>query len=364
MRNLLGSVIVAVVLSAAVSAGAADPCKTACKTTKKSCLRTAATAFSAAKAGCAADPATRKTCLQSAKAARTSAKASCKSTFKSCKTACGGGGGGGGACKTSSFGDWLATVNGWRGIAGLPPVTENPEWSQGALAHARYVVREDTVGHTEDPSSPDYSAEGLAAAQNGNVAGTSDLAANDAWAIDAWMSGPFHAVGIIDPVLQVSGFGIFHEDGPALRTGAVLDVLRGRTGDPVQGPVILPSDGGVLPVDRYAGNEAPDPLTSCPGYTPPTGFPLVVMVGPGFSGTTVTAHSLTRDGTAVEHCVFDGSTYANPDPAMQSAGRSVLGGRDAVVMMAKDPLAKGATYQASVTVNGEQIDWSFTVDCP
>jgi uncharacterized protein YkwD len=365
MRTLVIASLVLALFS--VPARGANPCKVACKTTKKTCLQSATSAFSAAKAACLADPATKKTCLQSAKAARTSAKASCKSAFKSCKTACGsggGGGGGGGTCAKSSFGDWLATVNGWRALADLPAVTENTEWSQGDLAHARYVVREDTVGHTEDPSSPDFSDAGLEAAQNGNVAGTSDIAANDGWAIDAWMSGPFHAVGILDPLLQVSGFGIFHEDGPQLQTGAVLDVLRGRTGTPANGPVILPSDGGVLPVGRYGGNEAPDPLTSCPGYEAPTGFPLIVMVGPGFTGTTVTDHALTRDGSPVEHCVFDGSTYTNPDPIMQSSGRNVLGARDAVVVMAKDPLAKGATYQASVTVNGETIAWSFTVDCP
>jgi uncharacterized protein YkwD len=363
MRTLV--IVSLMLLVSAVPAKAANPCKVACKTTKKSCLQSAASAFSAAKSACLADPTTKTTCIQSAKAARTSAKSSCKSAFKSCKTACGGGGGGGGAtCTKSAFGDWLATVNGWRALAGLPAVTENPEWSQGDFAHARYVVREDVVGHTEDPSSPDYSDEGLAAAQNGNVAGTSDLEANDGWAIDAWMTGPFHAVGIIDPLLQVSGFGIFHEAGQQLQTGAVLDVLRGRTGTAGTSPVVLPSDGSVLPVGRYGGNEAPDPLTSCPGYEPPTGFPLIVLAGPGSSGTTVTDHSLTRDGAAVEHCVFDGSTYANPDPAMQSSGRNVLGSRDAVVIMAKDPLAKGGSYQASVTVNGETIAWSFTVDCP
>ncbi len=356
-------VIVSLLLAFAIPANAANPCKVACKTTKKSCLQSAAATFAAAKSVCGADPATKKACIQAAKAVRTTAKADCKAAFKSCKTACGSPAGGG-SCRKSSFGDWLATVNGWRGLAGLPPVTEDPTWSEGALAHARYTVREDVVGHTEEPSSPDFSDAGLEAAQNGNVAGTSDIDADERWAVDVWMTGPFHSVGIIDPRLAVSGFGIFHEAGPQVQTGAVLDVLRGRTGDPVKGPVVLPSDGSTLPIDRYDGNEVPDPLTSCAGYTAPAGFPLIVMAGPGFTGTTVTDHSLTTNGSPVEHCVFDGSTYTNPDPGLQSTARNVLGSRDAVVMMAKAPLAKGATYQASVTVNGETIAWSFTVDCP
>ncbi len=358
-------VIVSLLLAIAVPATAADPCKSACKTERKSCLQSAAGAWATAKAACGVDAATRKACLASARTERTAAKVDCKAAWKSCKTACGGGGpAGGGTCRASSFGGWLASVNGWRALAGLPPVSEDPSWSAGALAHARYVVREDQVGHTEDVSSPDYSAEGLAAAQNGNVAGTSDIQASEGWAIDAWMTGPFHAVGILDPLLAVSGFGIFHEQGAMVQTGAVLDVLRGRTGVPATAPVVLPANGMVLPVGRYDGNESPDPLASCPGYTAPSGFPLIVLAGPGFGGTTVTAHSLSRGGTPVEHCVFDGGTYTNPDAASQSSGRNVLGGRDAVVIMPKDPLAKGGTYDASLEVNGQTIAWSFTVDCP
>ncbi|HEV7731064.1 MAG TPA: CAP domain-containing protein [Candidatus Binatia bacterium] len=357
-------VIVSLLLTVAGSATAADPCKSACKTAKKSCLRSAAGAYATAKAACGADAATRKACVTGARAERTAAKSDCKAAFSSCKAVCGGGPTGGGTCRASSFGDWLASVNGWRALAGLPAVTEDASWSAGALAHARYVVREDQVGHTESASSANFSAEGLAAAQNGNVAGTSDIQASEGWAIDAWMTGPFHAVGILDPLLAVSGFGIFHEQGAMVQTGAVLDVLRGRSGAPATAPVVLPADGMVLPVGRYDGNESPDPLASCPGYTAPSGFPLIVLAGPGFSGTTVTAHALSRGGTPVEHCVFDGTTYTNPDPAAQSSGRNVLGARDAVVIMAKEPLVKGAGYEASLVVNGQTLAWSFTVDCP
>lgn len=357
-------VLVALLLAVASPARAADPCKSACKAAKKSCLQAAAGAYATAKAVCIADVVTRKTCLASARAERAGARSACKVVLKNCKQVCVGGSGGGETCRASAFGDWLSTVNGWRALAGLPPVVENPAWSEGALAHARYVVREDQVGHTEDTSSPDYTANGVLAAQNGNVAGTTDLQASEGWAIDAWMTGPFHAVGILDPRLAVSGFGIFHEQGAMVQTGAVLDVLRGRSREPADGPVVLPADGMILPVGRYDGGESPDPLASCPGYEAPSGFPLIVLAGPGFSGTTVSAHALSRGGTPVEHCVFDGGTYTNPDAAAQASGRNVLGGRDAVVMMAKDPLVKGGSYAASLEVNGQTIAWSFTVDCP
>jgi hypothetical protein len=53
-------------------------------------------------------------------------------------------------------------------------VTEDPAWSAGDADHAKYCVKEDYIGHSEDPTSPFFTDAGLLAAQNGNVAGTSD----------------------------------------------------------------------------------------------------------------------------------------------------------------------------------------------
>src|SRR5262249_16027233 len=94
-------------------------------------------------------------------------------------------------------GGGVAAGNLYGGLGGLAAGTENPDWSAGDLQHAHYMVATDTIGHSEDPGSPFYTADGDAAARNSNVAGTSDLSATEGWAVDSWMSGPFHAIGIL-----------------------------------------------------------------------------------------------------------------------------------------------------------------------
>src|SRR5262245_53949361 len=355
---------IAIVPLVAGTARAANPCRTACRVAKQSCLGTAADDFSTARTACLdlSTPTDRRSCVQSAKSTRAAAKHACRDTFATCKLGCGSGSG---TCDASTAGGWLATVNLYRGLAGLAAVTESPDWSAGDLQHAHYMVATDTIGHSEDPGSPFYTADGDAAARNSNVAGTSDLSATEGWAVDSWMSGPFHAIGILDPALAVSGFGIFHGAGTSIQTAAALDVIRGRSVNPAAVfPVVFPSDGRTLPIGTFKGHEVPDPLSACPGYAAPTGVPLILQFDPGAPPPTVTASTLTRDGVVVEHCRFDGTTYVNPDPDVQSIGRNVLGTRGAVVLMPRDPLMKGVSYGVSLTADGTTLTWSFTVDCP
>ena len=98
-----------------------------------------------------------------------------------------------------------------------------------------------------------------------------------------------------------------------------------------------------------------------PGYTAPAGLPIILQIGDGSLTPSVTAHTITSGGSAVEHCVFDETSYSNPDGNMQSLGRSVLGGRDAIVLIARQSLTQGAMYTVSVTANGTKYTWSFTV---
>ncbi len=95
-------------------------------------------------------------------------------------------------------------------------------------------------------------------------------------AIDSWMTGPFHGIGIIDPQLRKVGFGSYREAGSGWQMGATLDVLRGLGPLPasVKFPVRFPKAGGTTHLSSYNGFESPDPLTSCPDYTAPSGLPL------------------------------------------------------------------------------------------
>ncbi len=68
-----------------------------------------------------------------------------------------------------------------------------------------------------------------------------------------------------------------------------------------------------------------------------------------------------QDTTPLEHCLFDETSYTNPDGSTQNTGRSILNGRDAIVLIPKQPLTFGATYTVSITANEQTYAWSFTV---
>jgi len=353
-RNVFsGTLLVSLLLGIVTSAAAANPCKQACRSTKSGCAASATAAFTNAKTACRANPAEKRTCLQRARADKAAAKAACKQAFKSCAAGCGGGGPGpSGNCNASAAGGWLQAVNLYRAVAGLTPVAEDPALSDGDRKHAQYVVRNDELSHSEDPAKPGYTPEGAAAGSRSNVAAATSATLSETAPIDLWMRGPYHAIGILDPTLATVGFGIAHDDTGGIQSAAALDVLSGRSASNSTAtyPILFPGDGSQVPIDRYDGTERPDPLAQCPGYAAPTGLPLIVQLADGVT-PTVTSSSFTRDGASVEHCVFAGSP-----------GDS-LGNRRAVVLIGREVLRKGSTYQASITVGGQTITWSFALAC-
>ncbi len=257
---------------------------------------------------------------------------------------------------------WLDAVNDYRAQAQLPPVTENQDWSEAAWLHSRYMVKNDIIAHTEDPNNAWYSDEGLAAARSSDLVVSYNIDSDHDYALGSWMQAPFHAVGILDPALSAVGYGSYHESSGRLNMGAALDVIHGLGSIPssVQFPIQWPADGATVPLSYYWG-ENPDPLTSCPGYTAPAGLPIILQIGAGELTPSVAAHSLRQGDIELEHCVLDETTYVNPNSGLQRLGRSTLNSRDAVVIIPREPLAPGATYTVSVTVNGQTITWSFTV---
>lgn len=266
--------------------------------------------------------------------------------------------------------DWPSAVNSRRAEAGLPAVTENAVYSAGDLLHARYVVKNNMLVHAEDPSNPWYTPAGDAAGRASNVAGHSDVNAPDQYAVDAWMQAPFHAVGILDPKLREVGFGSYREALGGIQMGAALDVIRGRSSSTtVQYPVAWPAAGTTIaapnPEVCPAGTacfwgEVPDPLTSC-GYVAPAGLPIILQLGAGNVTPRVTSSSLTAGGGVLEHCVFDQTSYTNPDLALQTDGRSILQARNAIVMIPRAPLPIGQTYIVTIVANGSARTWSFAI---
>ncbi|MGB3713842.1 MAG: CAP domain-containing protein [Candidatus Promineifilaceae bacterium] len=259
---------------------------------------------------------------------------------------------------------WLVYLNQFRTNTGLEPLVEDDEWSNGGWRHSRYMVKNDYVGHSEDSGNLWYSPEGHAAAQNGNVFVASWADALDETPIDFWMTAPFHAISMIDPQLHTTGFGIYRETIGLWKTGSTLDVRRGLGSLPPGStfPIPYPADGESTWLTAYYGGEFPDPLTSCPGYSPPTGSPIMLQLGSGDITPQVTGYRVIANGIPVESCLFDETNYFNPDPSMQSTGRIVLNVRDAIVIMPRYPLAFGTTYTVEISTADSTMTWSFTVD--
>ena len=258
---------------------------------------------------------------------------------------------------------WLERLNFYRATAALPPVSEAPSLSGPVSLHARYMVVHDVIRHSEKRRHAGATAEGAEAAAVSNLAASLRADEPDAWAVDTWMQGPFHAVGILDPALTQVGFGIHREHNGRIQTAAGLDVIHGRAASAPASiiyPVVWPADGTTVPLSAGI-REYPNPLTSCRGYRTPTGLPLIVQVGPGEGVPRVTGSWIFDGERALEHCVFDESTYRNGNKAQQRLGRSILAARDAIVLIPREPLTRGRSYRAMIDVDGRHIDWTFTV---
>lgn len=258
---------------------------------------------------------------------------------------------------------WLTYLNLFREQANLNHLVENEEWANGAFLHSRYMVKNNYITHYENPDNLWYTDEGFNAGRNSNVFVSSYDGTTDEMAINFWMMGPFHAISMLDPQLQQTSLGSYRENIGGWEMGATLDVLRGKQGIPpgTTFPLMYPGDGGQTWLRKYTGNEWPDPLTSCPGYSEPSGPPIMLQIGDGSQTPNVTDYRLSSGGSSLPACLFDETSYVNPDNGTQSTGRAVLNSRDAIIIMPRDPLVSGHQYDVSVTVNGSNIEWSFSV---
>jgi uncharacterized protein YkwD len=262
-------------------------------------------------------------------------------------------------------GDWQTVLGYYRASARLPGLAEDAAWSAGAFEHARYMVRNDVLSASQDPATPEYSEAGAAAAPNSNLMLSDDAGLSDQRALDFWMAKPFHALGLIDPALRITGFGSFREDEGIFdpyKMGAVVDTRRGLGGIPgeVQFPIKWPEHNSTVYLTSYDGAEQPDPLSHCSGFSPPSGLPIILQLGPGDITPAVTAHSLRRGASSLPHCIFSEVDYNNSIAALQALGRGLLNASDAIVLIPKQPLTPAA-YTVSITANGQTTTWTFTV---
>jgi hypothetical protein len=253
----------------------------------------------------------------------------------------------------SAGADWKTTVNFYRAMAGLPPLiahAEEADWSLGGFNHSRYMVEKNQITHEENSALPWYSPEGDAAGRNGNIhvrfATPGPVNCAQRLSVESWIEGPFHASGIVDPLLQKSGFGTYL-NGAQTHCGATLDVLRGRSGG-AAGPIKFPGPGMTTPVLSYKGGEFPDPLLSCgfgATFQNPSG-PAILLMFTATPPATATA-TLKDNGTFVNACVRD------------EFSRSELAFRHVVYVMPQFPLVSGYAYAVDIAVGATHYAWTF-----
>jgi len=270
--------------------------------------------------------------------------------------------------------DWLVYIDSFRTMTGIKPVAENADWSEGSRLHSLYMVETDDITHDPNPNSQWYTEAGRVAADNGNIAATEWQEATYIWAINYWMSAPFHGLPMLDPELTAVGFGIYSRPASTsnniggVNVAATLDVLSGIVSpsfELIQFPIFFPPDGGETWVLKHDLYEYPDPLTSCSGYSSPTGPPIMIQTGTGSGRPVVTSYSFTSNGNSASACVFTESTYTNSNSSAQQSGRRILDVRDAVVIIPFNPLVIGNVYKVTVTIDGETYSSEFTaVDPP
>jgi len=274
---------------------------------------------------------------------------------------------------------WLDELNRLRKTGGLEPVAENTALSRDCEAHAQYLVEQGPAtepqfesykaaiglaAHHEDPSSPHFSAAGAECAAGGKEAIGVSQSNDVAWGRDPindldglFYDAPFHRLSLLAPWASVAGYGTYG-DYPR-RVGTLA--LRGEGG--IGSPLILfPTDGSTLPVGAIHSFEAPDPLSSCPGYKVPIGLPITVQLGSGYRGR-MQSYSISGSAGSVETCAFDWLTYKNPDAAIQEHARELLHAYGAIVLIPRQPLANGV-YKVAISTGRQNLAWSFTVAQP
>jgi len=251
--------------------------------------------------------------------------------------------------------DWLGIVNVYRAQSGLAPVVNNPAWSNGATNHSCWMLL-NGIAHDETPGSPGYTADGDQAGNSGNVAVSSNSSATPRSHIDLWMTGPFHAIGLLRASLSQAAYGMCASPpNPTLtpwKSAATLDVVRGNNWSAAKPatPVVFPGNGATTSLTRFIA-ETPDPRTFCGWGSQTVGLPLIAMMP---SNVTSASATLVGPSGPLATCVLHKANTSGTASA-------ILGGDNAVVVVPAAPLAKG-TYTVSVNSDGGNANWGFTVD--
>ncbi len=250
---------------------------------------------------------------------------------------------------------WLSVVNYYRAMAGLGAVVENTSLSPGAYNHSCYMLW-NGITHDETPGLRGYTTNGDTAGNNGNVAVSSGYDATDRNHIDLWMTGPFHAIGILRYNLQSVGYGKCTTPTNAYqpwKSAATLNVLTGLNYSLTRPatPILFPGNGTTTSLTKFIA-ESPNPVSLC-GWTGAAGLPVIAMMPEKF--TSVTSATITGPTGALPTCALHAGNTSDP------TAKAILGGDNAVTVLPRTALVNGV-YTVRIVTNTRTVQWSFTVD--
>jgi uncharacterized protein YkwD len=247
-------------------------------------------------------------------------------------------------------------VNAVRQLSGLDTVALDPALSVPAASHSCWMVQNDTLSHSETPGSPGYTPAGSASGGRSNVAVSSSPTATARSFVSLWMTGPYHAVGVLDPRLGSVGYGQCSDEAGTWRSGGTLDILGGLGAGDHGRVVTFPGDRSAVPWTSFI-TESPNPLANCTsggGQWSSAGLPIFALLpeapAPGASATLI-----GPDGAPIEVCVITEHNDVSP------TGRSILGGRRAMVAVPRHALADGH-YEVRFDTGARIVTWGFDVD--
>lgn len=247
----------------------------------------------------------------------------------------------------------LATVNQYRRLAGLTPVTVSSTIHQSALAHAFYTffngaspsIRDLGI-HKEDSSGQGYTGDNvLTRAQHfgypqRSMAEVITHRENASAAVSDWIDSVYHRIPILRADLLELGYGDAYL-GPM--TVQVMDMSYRET---ATGRVILyPAANQVNVPIAFNGNEIPDPA---PNASYPIGYPITATFDRN-SRVTIGAFTLR-----------DPSGAALPGISLQPSSET----ENSFAFLANVPLKPGTRYTCDLSyrLNGVagHKTWSFT----
>jgi hypothetical protein len=272
-----------------------------------------------------------------------------------------------------------ARVNYYRAMAKLPPIVDDAAISAGALNQARYLVKNGIAGgdiilenkqlhfqtpqdafRWEDKGKPFFTDDGASAGRNAVVLTASEINLSGADLVDLLMTMPFSGLIPMVPQFSVAALGAYCDPGQcaiviayrfALEKSVRIALYDGPASDRfwnpglglipmetgrLRTPVEFPSDGSTVNLQSPAGEDYPDPSSSCPGYKAPTGAPISIQLGQGYGpddSLEVSSVFVTRDGAEIETCLITSASYMGRDAAQTQVGKTGLASVGAAVIL-------------------------------